>query len=302
MHTCTLPKMVMPPEGPPSSGSPRERKPGEAILDDLAEQLERTRRLLTSNPGSMAEEALSRFGGESENEARIAADFAALGPLEKPERFLEAHRLALRALEILDREGARGSTVSGKFGPLRPIVQRAVDLEVEYIVKGFAQSTISAMQRLYVRREPQAPRGTAERTYLAQARVETDRVASGFKGGGIGAPALVIGGAAVPALASASQYIGAINFLSRPVLVSLFIGLFIIFGLLSWVLLTAASIAHRRSVLIMRQPLAALWETVGHCGEPPTDDSQLFAVIAILLSAVVWVLIPIAGVVVYFLS
>lgn len=289
------------PSGPAPEPA-RERKPGEAILDDLADQLERTRRLLTSNPTSMADEALSRFGGEKENEARIAADFAAAGPLEKPERFLEAHRLALRALEILDREGARGSVVSNKFGPLRPLVQRGVDFVVEYIVKTFALSTVSAMQRLYVRREPQAPRKTVERHYLAQARVETDRVAAVFKGGGIGVPALVIGGAAVPAIASGSQYLGAIGFLSRPMLIAVFIALFIVFGLLSWVLLTAASIAHRRSVLIMRQPLAALWETIGHCGDPPTDNSQLFAVIAILLSAVVWVLIPIGGVVAYFIT
>ncbi|MGE0601231.1 MAG: hypothetical protein AB7J35_17240 [Dehalococcoidia bacterium] len=292
----------MPLPSDPAPESARERKPGEAILDDLADQLERTRRLLTSNPTSMADEALSRFGGEAENEARIAADFAAPGPLEKPERFLDAHRLALRALEILDREGARGASVSAPLGPLKPLVQRTIDVLVEYIVKSFALSTVSAMQRLYVRREPQAPRGTPERAHLAQARVETDRVASGFKGGGVGVPVLVAGGAALPALASASQYLGAIDFLSRPVIISIFVGLFILFGALSWVLLKAASIAHRRSELIMRQPLAALWETVGHCGDPPTDDSQLFAVIAILLSAVVWVLIPVAGVVVYVVS
>ena len=115
-------------------------------------------------------------------------------------------------------------------------------------------------------------------------------------------PALVAGGAAVPLLASASQYLGAVDFLAKPVLVGLFAGLFVLFGLLSSVLLSGAAGAHRRSKLIMRQPLAALWETVGNCGNPPEDDSRLFAAIAILLSAVVWIVIPIGGVVAYLVT
>ena len=56
------------------------------------------------------------------------------------------------------------------------------------------------------------------------------------------------------------------------------------------------------SRMIMRQPLAALWETVGNCGNPPEDDSRLIAAIAILLSAVVWIVIPIGGVVAYLVT
>lgn len=290
------------PERPSPLDALKERIPGDSILDDLTEQLDRTRRLLTSNPEAAAEEALSRFAGEAEVETRIAAGLAVSKPLADPGRFLDAHRLAIRALELLDREGSRNPAVSRRFGPLKPLAGMGAEFVAEYIVKGYAESVANSLRRIYCRREPQAQRGTPERQLLAQARVEMERVAPGFTGGGIGAPVLVAAGAAVPLFASVSQYFGAIDFLSRPVLVGLFIGLFVLFGLLSSILLSGASVARRRSELIMRQPLAALWESIGNAGHPPEDDSRLFATVAVLLSAVVWVVIPVAGVVVYFVT
>lgn len=280
----------------------RERLPGETIFDDLTEQLERTRKLLTSSPDAAAEAALARFTGEAEAEARIAADLSAAEVLAHPAQFLGAHRLAMRSLEVLDREGSRDGGVSRRFGPARPFARRGVEYVAEYIVKSYAASAVEAMRRLYTRREPQAERGTPERLLLAQARVELDRVAPGFKGGGLGAPALVAGGAAVPLLASLSQYLGAIDFLARPVLIGLFVALFVLFAILSSILLSGAAVAHRRSKLIMRQPLAALWQSIGHCGAPPEDHSRLFAFVAVLLSALVWVVVPVGGVLVYVLT
>ncbi len=280
----------------------RSRIPGEALLDDLTEQLERTRQLLTQSPDAAAQSALARFAGEAEIEARIAVDLSASQTLAAPDRFMEAHRLTIRALEVLDREGSRDPVVSARFGPLKPFARRGVEYVAEYIVKSYAANTVEALRRLYTRREPQAPRGTTERLLLAQARDELDRVAPGFSGGGIGAPAVVAGGAALPVLASVSQYLGAVDFLARPVLIGLFIGLFVLFGLLSSILLAAAGVAHRRANLIMRSPLAALWETVGHCGHPPEDNSRSLAVIAVLLSALLWVVVPVGAVLVYALG
>jgi hypothetical protein len=70
--------------------------------------------------------------------------------------------------------------------------------------------------------------------------------------------------------------------------------LFVVFALLSWVLFRGAAVARRRARLVLREPLDALWETIGHCGKPPRDDSILFAWIAILLTAIGWFLIPLA--------
>lgn len=285
--------MAAQPERSSPIESIKERIPGDAILDDLTEQLDRTRRLLSGAPEAAADAALARFGAEAEAEARISAGLANTAALANPGRFLEAHRLTIHALEILDREGARDPTVSRRFGPLRPLAARGAEFVAEYIVKAYASSTVDTIARIYTRREPQAGRGTPERTVLAQARVEIGRIAPGFKGGGVGVPALVAGGASLPVLASASQYLGAIDFLARPALLVLFAALFVLFGLLSSILLSGAAVAHRRSRLIMRQPLFALWETIGNCGHPPDDNSRLFATIAVLLSTIAWLVVPI---------
>lgn len=280
----------------------KERLPGDSVFEQLSEQLERTRMLLSANPEAAADAAMARFAGEGEVEAHISAQLAAPTVLASPERFLEAHRLAVRSLEVLDREGSRNPTVSGKFGPLKAMAEFGAEYVADYIVKGFANDAANAMRRLYTRREPQAARGTAERVMLAQARVEMDRVAPGFAGGGLGTPALIAGGAALPLLASLTQYFGAINFLARPVLIGLFLLLVLLFAFLSSVLLSAASVAHRRCQLISGQPLAGLWEVVGNAGGPPHDNSQPFALLAIVLSALVWVVIPVGGVLVYVLT
>ncbi len=280
----------------------KERLPGDFLFDELTEQLDRTRMLLSSNPEAAADAAMARFAGEHEVEARISAQLAAPGVLAAPEHFLDAHRLAVRSLEVLDREGSKNPAVSGKFGPLKPVAEFGAEYVADYIVKGFANDAANAIRRLYTRREPQAARGTPERVMLAQARVEIERVAPGFGGGGLGTPALIAGGAAVPLLASATQYFGGINFLARPVLIGLFVLLVLLFGFLSSVLLSAASVAHRRCRLIAGQPLAALWEVVGNAGGPPQDNSQPFALLAIVLSALVWIGIPVGGVLVYVLT
>jgi hypothetical protein len=44
--------------------------------------------------------------------------------------------------------------------------------------------------------------------------------------------------------------------------------------------------------LSTEQPIKALYETVGACGNPPKDDSYNFAVIAIVLLVVAWIVIP----------
>jgi hypothetical protein len=51
-------------------------------------------------------------------------------------------------------------------------------------------------------------------------------------------------------------------------------------------------VARRRSQLIMAAPLQALWETVGRAGRPPEDDAVLFGTIAVVLTTLVWIVIP----------
>jgi hypothetical protein len=278
----------------------KARIPEEKVLDELTTQLDRTRQLLSGNPEEAAERALASFTGEGELEARIAAELAVTTPLAHPEHFPEAHRLVMRALEVLDREGSRNPRVGGRFGPLKPLVEYGAEYVAEYIVKSYAQGVVGSLKKLYSRRETQCPPELPARRTLARSRMEVERLAAGFSGGGVGAPALVVGGAAVPLLASLSQYFGAINPFNQAVVFAGIGTLFLLFLLLSSVLLTGARVAHRRSRLIMGQPLAALWECIGHAGNPPRDDSTMFATAAIALTAFVWFVLPALAAVVYF--
>jgi hypothetical protein len=49
----------------------------------------------------------------------------------------------------------------------------------------------------------------------------------------------------------------------------------------------------------MQQPLAALWETIGHAGMPPEDDSVMIASGALVLAALVWFVLPVGAALVY---
>jgi hypothetical protein len=61
----------------------------------------------------------------------------------------------------------------------------------------------------------------------------------------------------------------------------------------SWAILRGAAVAHHRIEMTVKEPLRALWETIGRCGKPPEDDAQTFAVYAIILTVVGWLLIPV---------
>ena len=60
----------------------------------------------------------------------------------------------------------------------------------------------------------------------------------------------------------------------------------------AWIILRGAAVARRRIRLTTGPPLEALWQTIGRCGEPPRDQSRVIAMIAIILTFIPWVLIP----------
>ena len=67
---------------------------------------------------------------------------------------------------------------------------------------------------------------------------------------------------------------------------------FVVLAVLSWMILRGAAVAHHRIRLTTEEPMKALWETIGRCGRPPEDDAQTFAVYAIILTVVGWLVIP----------
>jgi len=263
------------------------------ILDEVTQQLATTFQLLSGDPDEAAERALAEIGVDTRTEAALLGEIAAAGPLAHPDRFEQSHRLVMRALEVLDRDGWK-HPVLRRLGPFSGAAAGAVQFVARTIVRGHVSNVVHALSRLYARRESQSQTASAERRMLARARIQADRLTLGYKGGSLPLPTVLIGGAAVPVLASIARQFGAVKGQGPLLIVSLGVILAIVFALLAWVLLQGAGLAHRRIKVTLDPSLAALYETIGHCGNPPRDDSAAIAAAAIALTALAWFVVPIA--------
>ncbi|MFL6051037.1 MAG: hypothetical protein ACJ738_14815 [Gaiellales bacterium] len=263
------------------------------ILDEVTQQLATTFQLLSGDPDEAAERALAEIGVDTRTEATLLGEIAAAGPLAHPDRFEQSHRLVMRALEVLDRDGWK-HPVLRRLGPFSGAAAGAVQFVARTIVRGHVANVVRALSRLYARRESQSQTASAERRMLARARIQADRLALGYKGGSLPLPTVLIGGAAVPVLASIARQFGAVKGQGPVLVVPLGVILAIVFAVLAWVLLQGAGLAHRRIKVTLDPSLAALYETIGHCGNPPGDDSAAIAAAAIALTALAWFVVPIA--------
>lgn len=246
---------------------------------------------------------MARVAGRAEAEAqvdlRIAARMADRAPLAAPNRCLEAHRLTMHALEVLENEGSRKPSMPS-LGPLTSLVEIPVENVAEYIVSGYGADVAGRLRTLYARRLVQCEPSAPERWLLSRAHQDVASVAPSFGHGGT-LVRLLIGGAAVPVIGWLAQALGTIDISDWRIQLAAILSLVVVFASVSWVLIQGAAVAHRRSRLIMQQPLAALWETIGNCGSPPQDDSRMFALLAIVLTGLVWFVLPGAAALVLFL-
>ena len=266
------------------------------LLDELATTLDSTKGILAGNPEDSARRALERLGVQSEAETRIATELANRDVLAVPDRFTEAHRLVLHALDVLERDGARDPRIP-PIGPLKPLARAGIELVAGYIVRNYAADVAKRLRVLYARREALADEGTPERAALTAAREEAESVAPGYSGGSLGVLGLAGGGIAGAAIAGIAPLVPQLA--NRAVLGGVLIALFVAFFCIGWAMLRGAAVARRRSGLIMGTPLAALWETIGHCGQPPTDNSVTIGTLAVVVTAITWVVLPVAIVAVY---
>jgi hypothetical protein len=271
-----------------------ERRPGRAdnlILDELTDQLDRTFRLLRGDTDQAADLAFAEVRVDTAAEARLLNELAERAPLAHPDRFTDAHRLVMHALEVLDRDGWRRPRLP-RLGPLHAPTEWAVEFVAQYVVRSYVSDAVRNLARLYARRESQSEPESKERRVLARARIQADRLALGFRGGASGLPSVLIGGAAIPVLASLARQFGAV----KPGAAVLLGGggvLFVLFAVLAFVLLQGAGLARRRVTVVGRQPMEALYETIGHCGRPPEDDADTIALVAIGLTAITWFVLPV---------
>jgi hypothetical protein len=59
-----------------------------------------------------------------------------------------------------------------------------------------------------------------------------------------------------------------------------------------WVLVQSAAVARTRIRLAIDAPLQAMYETVGHAGDPPGDGTKQFVLIGTLALVVGWLPLP----------
>lgn len=201
--------------------------------------------------------------------------------------------MMIRALEVLDRNGARPATLP-RLGPLRPVAEWLVGLVTRWIVRTHQGRVVRRLCAVYERREANSPWGSPERTMLRRARVDMSRVRDGMSFNALGLPTFLLGGAVLTSIVSALQSLARAALDTRTGTIGLAIAIVSVLLALSWVALFSAAVARRRIRLSTDQQLKALWETIGAAGGPPRDESRNFAVYAIVLLVLSWIVVPLA--------
>ena len=262
----------------------------ELLLDELDEKFAAFQAFRKSDTAA-ADGILGSLGAHDDVDRQIVLELSSPAPLGHPDRFPDSHRLAVRALEVLDRNGGKGVKVRGA-GPLSPVAAVFVQQVATFIVRSHQGTVADKMLDLYGRREANAREDDPSRYMLMRARMQMERLKPGFKRNALGVPLFVVGGAVFSTLLSLIQrsIVSALSGTLGRILATVVIGL-IMLGV-GWVILRGAAVARRRIHLSLDGPIEALWQTIGRCGEPPRDPSRVFALIAVVLVLLPWILIP----------
>ena len=259
------------------------------VLDELDERLDAFNAFRKSD-SDKADEILRELGGADPVGRDIVLQLAGKRPLGHPDKFLAAHVGAIRSLEVLDRNGARG--VKTRIpGPLDPIANFLVQLVTRFIVSNHQKSLADNLRKLYARRQANCLPDDPSLRLLTRARRDADLVYEGFKKNPIGIPSVLIGVIVVGAGTVGNLLVASVQEPLNRVIAS--IALFLVLGAVSWIVLRGSAIARRRIVLTTEKPFDALYETIGRCGNPPRDQSKTFALLSMILLAVSWIVVPI---------
>lgn len=235
---------------------------------------------------------LEEIGGSGKPEQDIVNELSKVKPLWRADRFEEAHRLAMRSLEVLDRNGARPAKMPS-IGPLAPVAQWAVQQVNRWIVKSHQNTLIDRIRKLYERREANTVWGSPEHRMLRRARLDTTRIQQGLTSKPLGLPTFLVGGAALSGITSGLSNIAssALQSLLGKIVFGVIVTLLLLAS--AWVVLYAAAVSRRRIRTSTDQSIKALYETIGACGDPPRDQSYNFAIYAIVLLTLAWIVVPV---------
>lgn len=266
--------------------------PTSSVPDLLLDQIDALRVLRASNE-LQRDQLLEQIGAHGTVEKEIVRELSATRPLRHPDRFEEAHHMVMRSIEVLDRNGSRPAEIHG-LAFFKPIAQWLVQQATRFIVRSHLNRLLNRISGLYERREASSSWSAPEHSLLRRARIDVRRVQAGMNGQALGLPAFLLGGAFITSIASGIQSLARAALDSTIGVVLLAIAIVLVLLILSWVALYSASVARRRIRLSSDQQIRALWETIGTAGKPPRDESLNFAVYAIILLVLSWIVIPLA--------
>ena len=250
-------------------------------------------RILRADTDEERDKLLLEIGGSGKVEQEMVAQLSSNITLRHPQRFEEAHCLMVHGLEVLDRNGPRQPHIRG-LGPLSPIAQWFSQQAIRFIVRSYQEKVLKHVCGLYERREASCSWSSPEHSLLRRSRLDIRRVKDGMNNRAIDLPIFIFGGAVLTTLGSGLQ--GSIRIARNSEIGVILFAILLVAVLfsLSWIALLSAGVARRRIKIAIEQPLFALWETIGHAGRPPRDDSYNFAAYAIILLVLSWIIVPLA--------
>ncbi len=260
------------------------------LLDDLDEKFAAFQ-AFRKNDAAAADQILDTLGAQDDVDRDIVLELSAPKPLWRTDKFPHAHALAVRTLEVLDRNGARPVQVRG-LGPIGPVTAFLVQQVAQFIVRTHQAHVANEMLQLYQRREANCMQDDPGRRMLMRARIHMERIAPGFRKNALGVTTFLLTGAFLSTVLSFIQraITSALSSLTGRIAATLVFGVLMI-GV-AWVILRGAAVARRRIKLTLDGPVNALWETIGRCGTPPRDPSRVFGLVAVILALLPWLLIP----------
>jgi hypothetical protein len=267
-----------------SAGSPDE------ILEEIDNPVERLK-LLSGDDEEMAR-YLDALDVKGPREREMLYEISRTRPLARPERFPTDHRNMVEALESLARHGYHGARVGGRLGPLRVVVKKAVELIARYVVVSYIRNTSTTMRNLYGLREIESEPFSREHRELRRARMDAERMVDALiKSREIGVPTFLIGGLAIPLVATLGRVTGVLGDVRWAGVIAV-VSLLVALGT-SWLILRGSALASRRIRLSTQAPARVLWDSVGWCGKPPKDDARTFVIVAVSLTLAAWIIVPV---------
>jgi hypothetical protein len=267
-----------------SAGSPDE------ILEEIDNPVERLK-LLSGDDEEMAR-YLDALDVKGPREREMLYEISRTRPLARPERFPTDHRNMVEALESLARHGYHGARVGGRLGPLRVVVKKAVELIARYVVVSYTRNTSTTMRNLYGLREIESEPFSREHRELRRARMDAERMVDALiKSREIGVPTFLIGGLAIPLVATLGRITGVLGDVRWAGVIAV-VSLLVALGT-SWLILRGSALASRRIRLSTQAPARVLWDSVGWCGKPPKDNARTFVIVAVSLTLGAWIIVPV---------